>query len=374
MIHSDVRFSELLKKWLQGNFSSKDEKELQSMQKNDDFQREAMEGYQTFPEVEHEARLKALQLQLQQKSIKAPESIMSLYRKLSVAAVFALMVAAFWFIPRISDKKQYEVAQNLPLLKEKTNIPDPFIEEKSTPKSNDLPIPISKEDANLKANIKREENTSVAIQSAPTSTKNNINQTADLEKSEEIAAVQPTNMDISEVNLVTSEESAKSQTPEIPLPKYSNSPNPSKAEAASGDDKIAKSTVKKKQKSTGIPIPPRPVNEDLQPHNTDSKPNMDALKDKAEEVPAYSEPAGGWDAFQEYCRSNARLTDLARNNNVSGTVRLQFSITTNGDPINFLTIKSLGYGCDEEAIRLVKDFEWVKGKTNLVNVEIKFSR
>ncbi len=59
---------------------------------------------------------------------------------------------------------------------------------------------------------------------------------------------------------------------------------------------------------------------------------------------------------------------------MSGTVRLRFNINANGDPQGFITLRSLGYGCDQEAIRLVKDWVWVRGQNPTVTVEIPFVR
>ena len=89
---------------------------------------------------------------------------------------------------------------------------------------------------------------------------------------------------------------------------------------------------------------------------------------------AQSEPADGWEAFQEYLRQTARLTPAARSKGVSGTVRLRFNINENGEPQTFVTLRSLGYGCDQEAIRLVKDWVWVRGQNPTVTVEIPFVR
>ena len=42
-------------------------------------------------------------------------------------------------------------------------------------------------------------------------------------------------------------------------------------------------------------------------------------------------------------------------NNIEGKVKIIFFVEPNGTLTNFEIKKSLGYGCDEEAIRLIKE-------------------
>lgn len=58
--------------------------------------------------------------------------------------------------------------------------------------------------------------------------------------------------------------------------------------------------------------------------------------------------------FEEYLRQNLRMPAQAIENKISGEVVLEFTVNPDGSLSNFKIIKSLGYGCDEEAIRLLK--------------------
>ena len=60
-------------------------------------------------------------------------------------------------------------------------------------------------------------------------------------------------------------------------------------------------------------------------------------------------------AFKKYVRKNQRYPEAAKSNDIKGKVIIEFDIDPAGRPTNFRTIESLGYGCDEEAIRLLKD-------------------
>ena len=89
---------------------------------------------------------------------------------------------------------------------------------------------------------------------------------------------------------------------------------------------------------------------------------------------AVAQPVSGWENFHLYMRQNARLPDTARNHNVSGNVRLQFNIGPDGKPANVQVLNGLGFGCDEEAMRLIREFSWSPPGREPVVVEIPFVR
>lgn len=66
-------------------------------------------------------------------------------------------------------------------------------------------------------------------------------------------------------------------------------------------------------------------------------------------------PKGGKRAFQKYLESNIRYPKKAVENKVEGKVTVQFSVQASGDLSDFKVLKGIGYGCDEEVIRLIKE-------------------
>ena len=66
-------------------------------------------------------------------------------------------------------------------------------------------------------------------------------------------------------------------------------------------------------------------------------------------------PRGGFTQFNEYVADNLRYPQSAIDNNIQGDVVIEFQIDPNGDTKDFVILKGLGFGCDEEAIRLIKD-------------------
>jgi TonB family protein len=68
-----------------------------------------------------------------------------------------------------------------------------------------------------------------------------------------------------------------------------------------------------------------------------------------------AQPVGGMSAFKEYVELNLKYPEKAKSNQISGTVKLKLDISVSGKVSNIEVKKSLGYGCDNEAIRLVNE-------------------
>lgn len=110
----------------------------------------------------------------------------------------------------------------------------------------------------------------------------------------------------------------------------------------------------------------------LKKHQTDAKPDLAKYR-KKEVQPADSQPITGWDAFHDFLAGNARLTETALQNRItSALVIVQFTIDDKGQPTNFRYKKRFGYGLDQEAVRLVKEFNWIPGTNREVEVEVNF--
>lgn len=62
---------------------------------------------------------------------------------------------------------------------------------------------------------------------------------------------------------------------------------------------------------------------------------------------------GGPRALWTFIRKNLRYPKEALENGISGVVRLKYSINGKGDVFSTQIIHSLGYGCDEEAARVI---------------------
>ncbi len=80
-------------------------------------------------------------------------------------------------------------------------------------------------------------------------------------------------------------------------------------------------------------------------------------------------PEGGKNAFKDYIRENIKYPGKIEDP-VKGTVRLKFTVKTNGEIANLEILKSLGENFDQEAIRLVNEGpEWKPAELNGKKVE-----
>lgn len=68
-----------------------------------------------------------------------------------------------------------------------------------------------------------------------------------------------------------------------------------------------------------------------------------------------AEPAGGRRAFKKYLADKMVYPQEALDHKIEGRVTVQFTVETSGQVSNFNVVKGLGYGCDDEVIRLIKE-------------------
>ena len=66
----------------------------------------------------------------------------------------------------------------------------------------------------------------------------------------------------------------------------------------------------------------------------------------------------------QYIINNLEYPESAKMAEVNGTVRLDFVVETNGNVSNITVNKSVGAGCDNEAIRLLQNTHWIPAVKN----------
>jgi TonB family protein len=78
-----------------------------------------------------------------------------------------------------------------------------------------------------------------------------------------------------------------------------------------------------------------------------------------------AEPVGGRRAFKKYLEEKLVYPRQALDNKIEGKVTIQFTVETTGKLTNFNVVKGIGYGCDDEVIRLIKQGpKWTAIKRN----------
>ncbi len=84
------------------------------------------------------------------------------------------------------------------------------------------------------------------------------------------------------------------------------------------------------------------------------------------------EPYGGLDSFYEFIGEDLQYPEEARKNKVEGRVFVQFVVDEEGNVTHVKAVKGIGFGCDEEAVRAVKNSpKWKPGKQHGKKVKVR---
>jgi protein TonB len=76
----------------------------------------------------------------------------------------------------------------------------------------------------------------------------------------------------------------------------------------------------------------------------------------------------------KFLGKNLKYPTAAQRANIQGKVFLSFIVEKDGSITDIETMKGIGFGCDEEAMRVVKLMpKWIAGKQNGRNVRVKFT-
>ena len=82
---------------------------------------------------------------------------------------------------------------------------------------------------------------------------------------------------------------------------------------------------------------------------------------------------GGNDSMMIFIWNHLNYPEDARNNNVSGEVQISFDVNFDGRVINFSKLSDLGYGLEDELIRVVKEMPlWIPATINNVKIRQQF--
>jgi len=91
----------------------------------------------------------------------------------------------------------------------------------------------------------------------------------------------------------------------------------------------------------------------LMAQTTTNAPAEDKIFTLIEQMPVYP---GGEKAMQKFVAKKIKYTKEAKAANVHGLVITQFVVATDGSITDVNIVKKLGYGLDEEAVRVINSF------------------
>ena len=140
----------------------------------------------------------------------------------------------------------------------------------------------------------------------------------------------------------------------------------SKEEVASKDTTATTPVVTKKKGKASMSMEPANAN----------APKVEKDKDGVyitpEVMPAYP---GNDQGLSDYIASSIVYPEQAVNNNIEGTVRVQFVVNDKGEISDAKTVgEKLGYGLEEEAVSVVNKLQkWTPGKVKGKNVKTRLT-
>lgn len=103
----------------------------------------------------------------------------------------------------------------------------------------------------------------------------------------------------------------------------------------------------------------------------ETKPKKDEIFLIVEQAPEYR---GGIAAMSAFLQKNLKYPPAASAAGIEGRVFVEFTVGTDGKIENVNAIKGIGFGCDEEAVRVVKLMQnWVPGKQSGSPVKVRFT-
>ena len=80
---------------------------------------------------------------------------------------------------------------------------------------------------------------------------------------------------------------------------------------------------------------------------------------------------GGKEAYRKYIKENLKYPKEAKNKRIEGIVYLVAEINDNGEVEEVWIERGLGFGCDEEAVRLIKNIHFGGVKNRGVRLKTK---
>jgi len=99
-----------------------------------------------------------------------------------------------------------------------------------------------------------------------------------------------------------------------------------------------------------------------------------SIADTYSKVDTVPEFPGGLNAFGQFLGRYIRYPADARENNIQGRIIISFIVEKDGGITNIKIVRGIGYGCDEEAIRVMKlSPPWKPGMLNGNAVRVAFS-
>lgn len=107
---------------------------------------------------------------------------------------------------------------------------------------------------------------------------------------------------------------------------------------------------------------------------TNTEPTVRKIPDQPIPLPLVPRFPEGNEAMFTFIEKTMQYPDAAKKANIGGTVLVSFTVKSDGTLTDIKVQKGIGYGCDEEAIRIVKLMpKWIPAKSGGQPIDSDFS-
>jgi TonB family protein len=340
---SDEKMSE----YLMGNLSPKEQHALEKSALSNPFEQEALEGFETNPEVSWSKVHKDLDRRMKQRLYKEKSQFMLLTVR-RWAAVIVLMLCAssiYWFLHR--QQESSEMAMNETVTT--------FHKESDTNTTSPIQS-LMRDTVEEKIIAYEDKKAEKIIANKPIDAKNsNLNRSISSGKSAQTSESANLKEDLAMDAMSGGEVAANEQVLESP-------PAEKNIEATKAEEAV---TITEEAELAEEDLALDDVS------TTDMAREGVALESKSERAKkidtqkkdARLESQSNTNTWKEFVQKNLQYPTKAIENKVQGIVKVQFELDKKGKLSNIKITQSISEECDNEAIRLIKSFSWKdKGK------------
>lgn len=132
---------------------------------------------------------------------------------------------------------------------------------------------------------------------------------------------------------------------------------------AESENEVDMSSFQRQEEATNIEITPVKIEEEEE----EDEQEIFQVVENDPEFP------GGVDAMYKYLAQNIKYPQLARENNITGKVYVEFVVEKDGSVSNVKVLRDIGGGCGQEAVRVVKTMpKWSPGKQRGKAVRVQY--
>lgn len=355
---SELISKETIIAYLQNKLSNDEKNSFENQLKDDVFLQDALEGYKLMPSQDIQKNIDTIVSDIDllfQSKRKKPALITLQTRPMAIAALLLVFIGIAWFSVWFATKDgQQQIAKT-----EEVHHPEMTTEQRS-------------ENTQLKDETASEENKS--------SIKTEVEKITERDEKPSVPETKETeeNLALSENKIhegVNEKTINSASTEAVPEPAISMSDTfSSKSEiqtatSAEQDDELSEvvvteNTAKKDKRSN------KNASEEKKSVDMDQATSTGAL---AEGISQNNEPVykvvdlspefpGGIIALQKYILEHLTYPEEAKESNIQGTVYITFTVLKSGKITDTKILKGLGYGCDEEAIKIISEMpDWKAG-------------